>query len=250
MSRYNAIFFDLDGTAIQNRGDAMPSPRLIEAIAGAKDKIHFIPTTGRTLTDGLPVIAALGTTGPAIMAGGTIIIDPVSGKIIKRTTLTAAAVRAVMDIAADYPEKPLYIREERLGPNPRSTHSHLIDDTEMMMLSGIDDEEIAEIGERLSSIPHVAASVARSWYGGHIFNITHEDATKEHAVTEVLQILGVPKQASIGIGDGGNDLHLFRAVGYKIAMANAYPELKAAADEIAPSIDEDGLAQMIEKYAG
>jgi hydroxymethylpyrimidine pyrophosphatase-like HAD family hydrolase len=38
------------------------------------------------------------------------------------------------------------------------------------------------------------------------------------------------------------------ACGFKVAMGNAVPELKAIADYIAPSVEEDGLAHVLEKY--
>lgn len=45
-----------------------------------------------------------------------------------------------------------------------------------------------------------------------------------------------------------NDLPLFEASGFKVAMGNACPELKAVADYIAPSVTEDGLAHVVDRY--
>ena len=50
------------------------------------------------------------------------------------------------------------------------------------------------------------------------------------------------------MGDGYNDFPLLMACGLKIAMGNAVPELKAIADFIAPSVEEDGVATVIEKF--
>ncbi|HXS15232.1 MAG TPA: HAD hydrolase family protein, partial [Candidatus Saccharimonadales bacterium] len=52
----------------------------------------------------------------------------------------------------------------------------------------------------------------------------------------------------IGIGDGHNDFPLLMACGLKVAMGNAVDDLKAIADYIAPSVDEDGVADVIEKF--
>ena len=68
---------------------------------------------------------------------------------------------------------------------------------------------------------------------------------KEHAIAKLLKILSVEKDRSVGVGDGYNDVHLFNAVGYKVAMGNAVPELKARADIIIGSVKEDGLAQYL-----
>ena len=80
------------------------------------------------------------------------------------------------------------------------------------------------------------------------YEITHADATKQHGVMEVAQILGIEKEDIIGVGDGYNDFPLLMACGLKIAMGNAVPELKAIADFVAPSVDEDGVAVVIEKF--
>jgi hydroxymethylpyrimidine pyrophosphatase-like HAD family hydrolase len=63
-----------------------------------------------------------------------------------------------------------------------------------------------------------------------------------------LQLLGVDKDTVIGVGDTDNDLPLFESVGFKIAMANGTEKLKRSADYIAPSVDEDGLAFIIDMF--
>ena len=48
------------------------------------------------------------------------------------------------------------------------------------------------------------------------------------------------------MGDDVNDIPMIRAAGLGVAMGNALPAVKAAADRIAPSHDEDGLATVVE----
>ena len=50
-------------------------------------------------------------------------------------------------------------------------------------------------------------------------------------------------------GDGDNDLCLIKEAGLGVAMANAEPAVKAAADYITTSNDEEGVAKAIEKFA-
>ncbi len=63
---------------------------------------------------------------------------------------------------------------------------------------------------------------------------------------ELLDRLGVAKQNAIGIGDGHNDIHLFNAVGTKVAMGNAVAELQSVAEQVIGSVKEDGLAAYFE----
>ena len=64
---------------------------------------------------------------------------------------------------------------------------------------------------------------------------------------KIEQILGADRSEMIGIGDGHNDLHLFAAVGHKVAMGNAVDELKQAADETIGSVQEQGLEKYLER---
>ncbi|MDG7042371.1 MAG: HAD hydrolase family protein [Nitrososphaerota archaeon] len=60
--------------------------------------------------------------------------------------------------------------------------------------------------------------------------------------------LGIKKEETIGVGDFPNDLPLFKVSGLKVAMGNAVPDLKAIADYIAPTYEEDGVAEVLRKF--
>ncbi len=62
--------------------------------------------------------------------------------------------------------------------------------------------------------------------------------------------LGVSREATMGFGDGANDLPLVGAVGRFVAMGNADDEVKAVASEVCPTIDEDGVAQWLDAHVG
>ena len=49
-------------------------------------------------------------------------------------------------------------------------------------------------------------------------------------------------------GDGGNDTAMVRAAGLGVAMANAFPEVKEAADYITASNNQDGVGRAVEKF--
>ena len=78
--------------------------------------------------------------------------------------------------------------------------------------------------------------------------VTHVAATKFHGVEALRKIVGINKEHSMAIGDGNNDLPLFRNAALKIAMGNATDLLKADADYIVGSVDEDGFAQAIDRF--
>lgn len=69
------------------------------------------------------------------------------------------------------------------------------------------------------------------------------------ASLEVLRtILGIKKENIVACGDGFNDLSMIKYAHVGVCMANGCDECKEAADYIAPSNDEDGLCDVIEKF--
>lgn len=64
---------------------------------------------------------------------------------------------------------------------------------------------------------------------------------KGSACKYVYEKLGISKENTYAFGDGINDMEMLVGVGHGIAMGNAIDELKAVADEITLSVDEDGI---------
>lgn len=71
---------------------------------------------------------------------------------------------------------------------------------------------------------------------------------KGKAMIELGKVLGIPREEIMAFGDGNNDLKMLKEVGTGVAMENAIPSLKEAADYVALSNDEEGVAKFIEKY--
>jgi len=81
----------------------------------------------------------------------------------------------------------------------------------------------------------------------HNFELEHKDASKGNALTYVVKELGGSLQDTIAIGDSFNDVSMLQTAGKGIAMANAHAEIKALADDITLTNDENGVASVIEK---
>lgn len=110
----------------------------------------------------------------------------------------------------------------------------------------VSDETAPEIYQKLTQIEGVAPVMVVSQKPGFKdFHVINAEATKEHAIAELLKLLKVDRKDAVGIGDGYNDMHLFNAVDYKVAMGNAVPELKESADAVIKSVSEDSLEQYL-----
>ena len=80
--------------------------------------------------------------------------------------------------------------------------------------------------------------------------ITAAGVDKGSGASWLADRLGVSREATVGFGDGANDLPLVGAVGRFVAMGNADDEVKAVASETCPTIDEDGVAQWLDAHVG
>ena len=82
----------------------------------------------------------------------------------------------------------------------------------------------------------------------YYLDITHPDANKGAVVTRLSELLAVPGDRIATIGDGPNDVLMFRRSGLSIAVGNAGDEVKAAAGKVTASNEEEGFAQAMERY--
>lgn len=70
---------------------------------------------------------------------------------------------------------------------------------------------------------------------------------KANTLSLLLEILGVAAEKVIAIGDGVCDVTMIQLAGYGIAMGNAQESVKACADYVTLTNDEDGVATAVEK---
>lgn len=82
------------------------------------------------------------------------------------------------------------------------------------------------------------------------FEFTANGIDKAKALDTVLIPMGYKREEMIAFGDGHNDASMVKYAGIGVAMANAVEDLKAIADEITLSNEEDGIAHILNEYIG
>ena len=73
-------------------------------------------------------------------------------------------------------------------------------------------------------------------------------ASKAAALGWLLDRWGLSQEDVVAFGDDVNDVEMVAEAGLGVAMANAVPEVKAAADRITVSNEEDGVAVVLEEF--
>ena len=81
----------------------------------------------------------------------------------------------------------------------------------------------------------------------NFLEILNFEATKGRGLAALIKMLAIAKEQVLVIGDNQNDIEMFRYAGHSVVMDNADDEIKAHADYVTSSNDDDGVAEAIEK---
>ncbi|MEZ0064247.1 Cof subfamily protein (haloacid dehalogenase superfamily) [Streptacidiphilus sp. MAP12-20] len=263
---FDLIATDLDGTLL--RDDHTVSPRTQRTLEAAKATgARHIVVTGRTAAWTRPTLDAIGYTGLAVCGQGGQLYDAGAHRLVTSVTLDRQvaglalakaeaqvgpmAVAVVQDglegdvlFSADYDmpsageelaEPVAHMSELWAKPLSRVLVQH----------PTLTDDELAE------AVSDAAGSLVTVVLAGQGFvELLPLGLSKATGLALASSRLGTTKDRTIAFGDMPNDIPMLGWVGHAVAMANAHPELKAVADEIALSNEEDGVAVVLERIFG
>jgi len=244
--KYKAIILDLDGTIIPNSMNGMPSMKVKKAIRKAQSQVHVCIATSRSLFKMLHIVKYLNIQSPCIINGSTQIYDPQSNTFIWERYLKKSQVRDIQKVFHTH-SVPLLISDGITAAYVKNLDSFNF--ILSVYCNGIEKKLASKIILELQKIPGIYIRRFMSWREGKVgIEITDAYVSKKHGIEYLCSLLHIHPEEIIGVGDGYNDYPLLSACGLKVAMGNAVDEVKAIADYIAPSVDEDGVAHVIEKF--
>lgn len=249
-----AIIFDIDGTAVDSPSQKLPTERLVRASQNIQKTYYLSAATGRCWTFGKDIIQGMGLKDLCIISGGTQICDPRTGEVVWQKDITPNALGEVIKIFAENGKQRLifndYTEEDYFSGGVLPRDFDTSQRVNWLSQSFVPDDFAIKLHSKLDLVEGVTCVMVVSQKPGcRDMHIVNENATKEHAIDELLDKLGIKKEDAIGIGDGHNDIHLFNAVGKKVAMGNAVGELKKAADLAINDVSSDGLAIYFEELS-
>lgn len=132
---------------------------------------------------------------------------------------------------------PLRIREmDEMNPE------HLFS----KLFMGDDEQKLDRFEEVIPDFFKKEYTVLRS--GPNSIEILNKKASKGQSLGELADLLNIPQERVMAIGDSGNDIDMVEYAGLGIAMGNAVPEVKAVADVITKDADNFGVAHAINRY--
>lgn len=263
--RYRLVALDLDGTVVP-RGRPV-SERVERAIRVAVDRgVHVTLASGRRFLSLLPYAERFGIRGPLICYGGALLREARGGARLHEQCVPRDLAREVVAAGRDlclpvhaYVDDDLYV--ERLTPehpmytslqqvNAQATadlDAFLCEDDRLphhmaVVTARSREEVVLHLRERFGARLNVTT--------GHpnLAEIDHPNVSKGAAVRWLAEWLQIPQSEVLAAGDDWNDLTMIAYAGLGVAMASAPLEVRSAARLVAPSADEDGIAQVLEEY--
>lgn len=271
--RIRMIGLDMDGTLLTTEKELTEHTR--EVLREAIDRgVVVLPATGRPLA-GIPEeVLKFPGVRYAVASNGARIVDLKESRVLYEDLVPYETGRRVLEICSRYdsmleiyydgvgyaeeeklkhldeyvPRLPMarYIASSRRPvADVRSMHEERKAPTDKVQALFRTTEECKKAWKEVEKeIPDIEITGALS----NNIEVNAKGVNKGRGLMILGELLGIRREEIMAVGDGSNDIVMLREAGLGVAMENATDEVKAAADVITLSNDQEGAAAAIEKY--
>jgi len=258
------VAVDLDGTLL--RSDLSVSARTREALAATQAAgVEVVIVTARSPRSVVEIARRAGLGGAAICANGATLFDLDRGVIVDHVPLDNAIGRELATgLRAEVPSvvfgwelelrfgsEPAYeaLRTEAWWPRPEGSFAPCeLDVWELPFTKLLARAERDVLEEAFTVAVRLAAGRASVTLTGQAFvELMGPGVSKQAALARLAGERGVPQREVVAFGDHLTDAGMLAWAGHGVAMANGAAQTLAAADEVAPTNDEDGVAVILER---
>jgi hypothetical protein len=261
--RYRLLVADIDGTLTNARREITPPVAAAVAAAQARG-VRVCLATGRIWPSARQYVEGLGADPPVILYNGGMVYDFVRDEVWLRTPLPFRQAQDVLRILRGHPAaRPhIYVDDRVFVPVMNETteiyqrkdgvRTEAVGDLADWLT--VDPMKILVIGERpaleavVRDIDELPYPVNHVYSEAIYLEILPPGVNKGTALRAMAERLQIAPEEIIAAGDNLNDLAMIRYAGLGVAMANAPEGLRARAQFVAPSNDEHGLQQVIERF--
>ncbi|MGN8830966.1 HAD family hydrolase [Selenomonas montiformis] len=259
-----AVFFDIDGTLINIKNG---QTSMHEAVRAAirdlrRAGCYTFIASGRPWAYLSPDFTSSGLFDGFVLLNGAIVL--LDGRVIFRRDLPLPTVKEIVAIAEangieyileSWPD--VYLKTEYRGLEK------VYRDIDIPVDRFVRDYELDRLSvgkmEFLCGTPGAGGIFHKflAWPGltglidptlQRYMELYSAEVSKATGIQQALSYLNIPVEQSYAFGDGLNDLEMMDAVGHSLVMGNAGRELKARAEHVLPTVDEDGAAEGIYRY--
>ena len=267
--QYQLIAMDLDGTL--NNDEKRITPRTREALMRAQDAgIRLALASARPLPglyrerDALEIQRHRGI----LMAyNGGRIVDAATGETLHACGMTLEEARRMLRALESLPVTPILDDGVQFYVTDRSAYkveyecwnnnmtctevsnlADFIDFAPAKILMSLQPEILQEVQAQIAALLPDSLAVVRT--AAFYLEIIPRAVNKGQGLRDICRVTGIAPEAAIAFGDSENDIEMLRAAGVGIAMGNADDGVKAVANQVTRSNNEDGIAAALEQLLG
>ncbi len=260
-SKISLVLSDVDGTILTEA--KVLTERARKAVAALHDAgIKFAITSGRPPRGMSMLFDPLELATPiAGFNGGQFVKRDF--EILQQEKLSGAIARQAVDLIQKYgldvwvfsgadwlvtrmdaPHVEKEVRAVKFAPRVVSDFADYLDDAAKIVALSDDFDRLQQCEAEAQALfgKDVSATCSQSYY----LDITNKNANKGAVVDYLSQHLVVPAEEIITIGDGHNDVLMFKRSGFSVAMGNATDEVKSYASTVTASYNDEGFAKAME----
>jgi hydroxymethylpyrimidine pyrophosphatase-like HAD family hydrolase len=273
MPRYRLLAIDIDGTLVNSRDELTPAVRAALGDAAAAG-IRLVLATGRRFSRTLHLVEPLGIDVLLVTGNGTLVKDPLDHRTLYQASFDRGVLRRLLAVTVRCGYAPVvhadtfadgfdfYCESLSVGspelldyfernPGHGRPWPNLAADPPPGVYAGFTMGTLEEMLGLEAAIHRempgeVTTGVLRSpHYAGYICELAPAGDTKWSAIRRLAADWGIREDEICAVGDDINDIAMIREAGLGVAMGNAAPIVKEAADRVAPTHDEDGIVEVV-----
>jgi HAD superfamily hydrolase (TIGR01484 family) len=249
---------DLDGTLVRSDGTISERTRGVIAAVEARG-VPVVFVTGRPLRWAEEVFDHVGDHGLAVVSNGALVWDVAADRPrLRRDIDPETVLRVCADLRAAVPGSTFAVETlEGIGLEPDFLERHPVPDgarrgpldelvTEPVVKLLARHEELGPQDFWDAAEAAIGDRVTITWSSSStLLEISAYGVTKATTLALLTDELGIEPAEVVAFGDMPNDLAMLAWAGTPYAMANAHESVLAAVDRVAPSNDEDGVAEVL-----
>ena len=263
---YKLVAVDMNGTLLNSRREI--AEKTVAAVQQVVEKgVVFAICTGRPVQGVKKYTRLLDLQGPIITYNGAMIVDigrERPDRLLFEQGLGAEDARQIWRLGQSYGVTMCVWSANRLYSNRldeltrkyselSGMEPQLAGDIEELLPAGVTKilwyAEAAQIQRCVQTIPAALFDEVTFCTSQPIFlEFFSSRVSKAAAMAKIGEIYNIKPNEMIAIGDGLNDLSMIEYAGLGVAMGNAEPEVKACAQYITDTNDNEGVRQVLEKF--
>jgi len=255
------VISDIDGTLITSNHEVTDATKAAAAKLYERG-IELSLASSRPPRSIVPLADALKLPGPFAAFNGALVVKR-NGEVLARSVISPSTIASVKSIADHFgigvwlydeldwwaPWRDAFVEREEhtsgFAPKIDGYAERITRDANKLTVVGkpelvaqAEQQVLHELGDKVSASKSKPRFLDVTSYGIH----------KGTVVVRLAKLLDIPTERVAVIGDGPNDVEMFKQAGISIAMGQGVDEVREAANYLTTSNDDEGWARGIEEY--